>query len=362
MGCVLSRQSCQLTVGHHDTPEYTRNMQQLFYLKPLVSRNMSQKWDWPEEMFGKSTQRDDLMASQNVFWVDGYRYTAKVWGVDGLLGIRTAKVLLVDDSVPDVKTVRLPLGQLDFTTIIVTTVNKESVAQFLSAIVTAVTGDPRMALMTDEWIGCRTKVCDISSSFVAEEWQHPFYIGDTTTAAFFKNEKESVDVRMMKQVNVFNWAHLKKLQASILELPFSGGQCSLFVLLPDSRFDITTVQDRLAESDLTTVFDQVKYPTMAELCIPSCHLQATLCDQQERPDKNMDEERSIQHQEYISIHHVTVVLREGQNRRRSLKRLSDSKARGAQTKVILDQPFMFFVVKKQNNTVLVSGTVLGLME
>ena len=336
-------------------------MQEIFYIKPLVSRDMSYKLDWPREMFGKSTQRDDLMASQNVFWINGHRYTAKVWGEDGLLGIRTAKVLLVDNSLPDVETIRMPLGQLDFTTTIVTTVNEDSVAQFLSAIVTAVTGDPRMALLTNEWIGGCTKVCDISSSFIAGELQHPFYIGDTTVAPFFKNEKESIDVRMMKQVNIFNWAHLKRLRATILELPFYGGQFSLFVLLPDLRFDISAVQDRLTESDLTTIFDQVDCPTMAELCIPSCHLQATLRDQQDRKYKNMDEEGSIQHQEYISLHHVTVVLREGPNRRRSLNGLNGLKAGGAQTKVVLDQPFIFFVVRKQKNTVLVSGTVMGLM-
>ena len=324
-----------------------------FLIRPCLTQHMSEKVKI-SAIIGRC-QSDDKMASEINFWINGCQHTANIWGDNDSMEVRTAKILLVDDSVPDVEIMKLPLGQLDFKEIIVTQVDAESIKQFSSAIVRGVTDNPTMELaMSDYNWGC-PKVCQLSSSLVNGGWLHPFYRGDTTVMPFFKNENESVEIKMMKQTNRFNWEHFEDLQASMLELPFADARWSMFFLLPDLRYGLQAVENRMSELNLTTILKGIDNPTMMEISVPCCYLQTTFCDQRGDTSQNDDTPKSLRHQDYISVRHTAVILGEGDDKRRSLRELSRQETFRNKIRFVVDQPFLFFIYERESNSILISG-------
>ena len=78
-----------------------------------------------------------------------------------------------------------------------------------------------------------TRLVLVNAIYFKGKWKYTFNKEETKEMPFFIDEKRTLKVSMMHQVNEFNYYEDKDLQA--IELPYSGDELSMIVILPKER-------------------------------------------------------------------------------------------------------------------------------
>ncbi len=116
-----------------------------------------------------------------------------------------------------------------------------------------------------------TRVLLANAIYFKARWQEPFVEGATRPAPFRLLNGSSVQVPMMHHGGYFASARDRELQA--LQLPYSGGNLSMILLLPDAgKFD-KVVKD-LNASHLEGLFAAME-PRQTELSLPKFRIEST---------------------------------------------------------------------------------------
>ncbi|NWV15646.1 OVALX protein, partial [Ptilonorhynchus violaceus] len=82
-------------------------------------------------------------------------------------------------------------------------------------------------------------------------WKTAFKEEDTREVPFNVTEQESRPVQMMCQNNTFKLARVAEEKIKILELPYTSGELSLFVLLPDDISGLEQLENKISYEKLT---------------------------------------------------------------------------------------------------------------
>ncbi|XP_062056278.1 serpin B12 [Lepus europaeus] len=98
----------------------------------------------------------------------------------------------------------------------------------------------------------------VNAVYFKAKWERCFDYKDTVDAPFFINENEKKNVKMMKQKGLFRLGSIEKLKVQILEIRYTKGELSMFVLLPSSS------EDNL--KGLQELERKITYETIAAWC------------------------------------------------------------------------------------------------
>ncbi|NXE96519.1 OVALX protein, partial [Menura novaehollandiae] len=77
-------------------------------------------------------------------------------------------------------------------------------------------------------------------------WKTPFKEEDTREVPFNVTEQESRPVQMMCQNNTFKVGRVAEDKIKILELPYTSGELSMFVLLPDDISGLEQLENKIS--------------------------------------------------------------------------------------------------------------------
>jgi serpin B len=86
----------------------------------------------------------------------------------------------------------------------------------------------------------RLVLCD--AIYFKGTWLNQFKVSDTKPAPFYVTTNETVTVPMMSQKTHFNTAQSDDSAVELLELPYSGGDLSMIILLPTSVRELPDVE------------------------------------------------------------------------------------------------------------------------
>ena len=86
----------------------------------------------------------------------------------------------------------------------------------------------------------RLVLCD--ATYFKGKWQHQFKVSDTKPAPFHVTTNETVTVPMMSQHSEFKVAYSDDGAVELLELPYSGRDLSMVILLPEVEFGLPDVE------------------------------------------------------------------------------------------------------------------------
>ncbi|XP_075389364.1 serpin B12 isoform X2 [Tenrec ecaudatus] len=116
-------------------------------------------------------------------------------------------------------------------------------------------------LFSKDMISNETVLVLANAVYFKAKWEKNFDIQNTIDAPFFLKENEKKTVRMMNQKGLFRIGFLEELQAQILEMRYTKGKLSMFVLLPPASSDNLKGLEEL-ESKVT--YDQIMTWTSSE--------------------------------------------------------------------------------------------------
>ncbi|KAK9874759.1 hypothetical protein WA026_005569 [Henosepilachna vigintioctopunctata] len=120
-------------------------------------------------------------------------------------------------------------------------------SQTINKWVEGKTNDKIKNLISPDMLNALTRLVLVNAVYFKANWSMPFDVYATTKRKFFKSEEENTDVTMMHQVETFNFAENKELDAKFLELPYDGGDVSFTIVLPNKKVGLNYLEKQLNE-------------------------------------------------------------------------------------------------------------------
>ena len=104
-----------------------------------------------------------------------------------------------------------------------------------------------------------TMVVVVNAIYFKGLWESPFDTFDTFSAPFYTSSSDSVDVDMMnKYMAPYFYANLPHLDCQIIELPYAGGDVSMYILLPNAVDGLAALEDRLTVATLKDAISSMR--------------------------------------------------------------------------------------------------------
>jgi len=133
--------------------------------------------------------------------------------------------------------------------------SNEAAARLINDWVENATQEKIKDLISADMINAMTRLVLVNAIYFKGDWALKFDPNATTEKDFRLSDGESTKkVQMMRQTEEFQWAELKDLEASMLELPYKGDRVVMQILLPNAVQGLSTLEDRLRTTDLEQLF------------------------------------------------------------------------------------------------------------
>lgn len=133
--------------------------------------------------------------------------------------------------------------------------NEKQAAQIINKFVENKTHDKIKNFIQPENIDSDTAIMLINAIYFKSNWKHKFNKTLTAPDDFYVNENETVQVDFMNIQSNFRSEYIYELQASALEMKYANPKYSFFILLPQSRSGLSTLETKLKNFDLTKIID-----------------------------------------------------------------------------------------------------------
>ncbi|XP_037499517.1 serpin B4 [Rhipicephalus sanguineus] len=104
-------------------------------------------------------------------------------------------------------------------------------------------------------------------------WEFPFQKLLSRPQNFHVDSSKSVMVQMMRQMGAFKVGRSEELKSRAVEMPYTGGKCSMVILLPDDMDGLSLLEEKLSESSLRTLLASLKVADL-HLAVPKLNLKA----------------------------------------------------------------------------------------
>jgi serpin B len=131
-------------------------------------------------------------------------------------------------------------------------------------------------LITEKMLSSETMMVLISALYFKADWKTKFDRQRTTEEPFFVSPTLTVESQMMKKKGDFLWANLETLACTMVELPYTGGRCSLQVLLPNEKHKIGEVEEKLMNHRIQELFELASNYETVDIQLPKFKLEQTI--------------------------------------------------------------------------------------
>ena len=113
----------------------------------------------------------------------------------------------------------------------------------------------------------RTVVAFVNAVYFKALWRVPFNAHDNRKGMFFVSSAQAIEVVMMSVEARFSFVRVHDLHCRVIELPYSAGDLSMYVLLPDD-FSLSRLERRLNSSMFDDIVRRIPTPRMLKLTMP----------------------------------------------------------------------------------------------
>ena len=120
------------------------------------------------------------------------------------------------------------------------------------------TKDKIKDLIDPESIDEDTAMILVNAIYFKGKWKTEFNKTLTKTEKFFVAKDESVDVDMMSQSSNFYWKSVKDLDATIIELPYEEDVMRMYIILPNKKDGLDSLETKLDNITVDEVHDILK--------------------------------------------------------------------------------------------------------
>jgi serpin B len=157
--------------------------------------------------------------------------------------------------------------------------NPQATAQIINDWVAEQTANKIRNLISPSLLNPLTTLVLVNAIYFKGNWASQFDQALTRAEPFWTAPDEQVPTAMMRQTARFNYAERQGLQ--ILELPYSGDDLSMLILLPQQKGGLFELEDRLTAANLTNWTKNLQ-PTSVQVLLPRfkitfpCELSETL--------------------------------------------------------------------------------------
>ena len=109
-------------------------------------------------------------------------------------------------------------------------------------------------------VNALTRLVPVNAIYFKGDWASKFHPNATKEKDFRLSDEKST--------KKFQWAQLKDLGASMLELPFKGDMVVMQIQLPDAMQGLSTMEDCLRTTDLEQLFRDAVSDRLVALELP----------------------------------------------------------------------------------------------
>ena len=214
-----------------------------------------------------------------------------------------------------------------------------------------------------------TRLVLTNAIYFKGDWASQFKKSNTKIMPFHITTTKSVDISMMYQEGQFPYFADEDLQ--VLELPYSGDDLSMIVVLPNSNIGLKELENRLNAEKFTSWLSrlrkqevkvylpkfklEIKYylnKVLYEMGMSDAFLPGKADFSGMREDKNLYIYRVI-HQAYVNVDE------EGTEATAATAVVLNTKSIRIKPIFKADHPFMFFIVHKATGSILFMGSVVN---
>jgi serpin B len=130
-------------------------------------------------------------------------------------------------------------------------------------------------LLPADSLDALTKIVLINALYFKGDWLHKFMTNKTKEEPFFSSANKQFNVSMMKaKTSEFHYAEHQG--AKILGLPFKNETMFMYMILPEERFKLKEIEERLNGKQLLAMFSKAKPQNDLSVQIPKFKLQKEL--------------------------------------------------------------------------------------
>ncbi|XP_017684209.1 PREDICTED: ovalbumin-related protein Y-like [Lepidothrix coronata] len=122
----------------------------------------------------------------------------------------------------------------------------EEARQLINSWVEKETNGRIQDLIVPDSVGLDTALVFVNAIYFKGIWKTAFREEDTREVPFNVTEQESRPVQMMFQNSTFKVGRVAAEKMKILELPYTSGELSLLVLLPDDIFGLEQLENKIS--------------------------------------------------------------------------------------------------------------------
>ncbi len=120
-------------------------------------------------------------------------------------------------------------------------------------------------LIPDGGLSSLTRLVLVNAVYFLADWLRPFENERTHTSAFFPNPRDNVLAEMMRQTGSFKYG--ESGNASLLELPYEGGEMSMLFALPRERDGLADLEQSLSAATVAA-WAAAMSPTHVNVTLP----------------------------------------------------------------------------------------------
>lgn len=115
-----------------------------------------------------------------------------------------------------------------------------------------------------------TRATLVNAIYFKGIWQKQFKKEHTFPSKFFLKENEQCDIEMMFQKSKFKFANIKKLDCQMLEMPYSGNDLSIILILPNQIDGLASLEEKLTYDGLHKAMEKLssQHPIEVEVSLP----------------------------------------------------------------------------------------------
>lgn len=133
----------------------------------------------------------------------------------------------------------------------------ESSASIINKFAKKKTNGRIASLIQSDILDSPTSMVLVNTIYFKGEWVHLFDTESTSKGNFYINENDTCSVDFMDTNEEFNYCKLMDLDATALEMKYSGSNFSLVILLPNSRTGLSALESKLCNFDLTKIIEKM---------------------------------------------------------------------------------------------------------
>lgn len=148
-------------------------------------------------------------------------------------------------------------------------------AHMINAFVENKTNHHIKHLISPQALGPHTRLVGVNAVYFKGDWKHKFQKSHTFASDFFVDNANVVQVDFMHMHQDLHFTRLDELDASVLELEYANSPLSFFVVLPDSRIGLPTLEGKLKNFDFKKITDTL-FKAEVKVALPKFKVQFEL--------------------------------------------------------------------------------------